>query len=748
MNWKILCGKLMICAGFAFVCGWWATYLFEPVEALDRYLMYLVPAAFFGVGFLYDVVRGEKRRLPPVIAQIVMFEKGASLQEILSSLSPKQLSEASRRFAGSSNETQINIHRKRGHVSRWRSGFCFILINAFLLAIFLTMNIAGIWYFLPRKQQVEEIAEHLRLTLRKEGDGKIYVVSVVNDFYMSREKISKHVYKAVLTREDQRFYSHPGVDWRGLLRVIRHMGQRGGASTIHQQLARSLLLSREGNVFHTIRRKFKEAIFALKLNRYYLDDKDKILEMYLNNVYFGEGNAPERDFPQSIYGIEMASQLYFNKAAAALEAYEAAILAQSLTGPNAHNCVADRRRTENSPETQARVPKQTRDLLQKMRIAVQEAELSQAIDRCVRYGRRRLQTLEIPEYRYLLNWILPQIRQSNDFAHIEGEFTVVTTLNAKVQRFAQEAIATQFRKYVKNGVLKTANLPQVALVALTPDGAVRAIMGGREYTVKDQYRRVILAKRQPGSTFKLFVYLTALEQGWTSEQRISDRQQQNWKNGKPGPVNWQRNYLKNVSLLEAFKDSRNAAAVNLLQQVGNENVKSLARKLGIQSDFLPEPGLSLALGVREVTPLEMTAAYTVFANGGFPVKPYGVLEVHTSGGNIRYRYNPDQPQQIVDKSVVIDINRMLEAVVKNGTGKKAKLGRHIAGGKTGTTQGNSDAWFIGCTAYLCTGVWVGHDKSTLRMPDKVNGGTLPAEIFHDFMQMTHTALQLEPRELP
>lgn len=746
MTWKILFTKFIVSAFLSLFCGWWATFVFEPISATARQWMYAVPAILFGLGYLYDIACKRPRLLPPLVAQIVKLEK-TSWQGMLARLSPKQRSELGRMFAGGSEEahTRLVIRRKSGAVGRWRFVLRFLLLNGGLAGLVLAAHGAGVWYFLPDKAGLEEIAQNVRLTLRKGADQEIKVVRVVNDVYTPFDKIAPQVGKALVAREDRRFYTHPGLDWRGLLRAVAYLGKRGSGSTIQQQVARSLLLSRKGGVLDFARRKFKEMILALKLNFYYRENKDKILEMYLNNVYFGEDNAPEQDFPQDLIGIETASQLYFDKPAELLDAYEAAVLIQSLTAPNAYNCVADSRRSEEN----ARVPEQVRTLFQKMGLPYEKTTLEQTLERCVEYGARRLQTLQTPEHRYLQLWMQSQIQASAFFDQLEGDFTVVTTLNGRMQQYAQEAVAASMTVYFD----ENERLPQVAIVALTPDGAVRAMLGGREYSAADQQRRAVMARRQPGSTFKLFVYLAALEQGLTPESTVSDLPHTGLPNDvKSWPQNGSHGHaLRPLRLLDALKESRNAAAVNLLKQVtqsgGPEVVKAMARRLGIVADFLPEPGLALALGVVEMTPLQMTTAYTVLANGGRSVRPHGLIGVYTTAGNIRHWRDSKSSQALLDKNTVTMMNRMLRAVVTDGTGKRAQFGDHIVIGKTGTAQKHSDAWFIGCTAYLCTGVWVGNDLPADLLPRRIEGGTLPAEIFRRFMQQTHAAFRWTPKPL-
>ncbi|MCP4399277.1 MAG: hypothetical protein GY801_18495, partial [bacterium] len=643
-----------------------------------------------------------------------------SLQDVLGRLSKEERLELGRIFAGADGaQTRMNIYRKRGHTSRLRMVLHFLLLNLALGLLLLFVHALGVWFFLPDKQEIKEIAQLVQMHLKKTETGELEFGGAINDLYASGEQISPHVKEALVAREDKRFYAHLGLDWRGKGRaVIKSLtGRLQGGSTLTEQLAKNLFLSGARGLFSGIRRKFKERVLAFKLEAYY--SKNEILEMYLNRVYFGRG----------AYGIETAARLFFNiqpEELDELDLYQSAMLVQSLPAPNAFNC-------SRKPE---RAAKETRKLLEQMEQTVDEDYLSYTAERCHNNGKR---TVIKPEHRYLRDWIASELKNSDYFDELEGNFVVVTTMNARMQNFAKDAIADVMRKYVDRGIFHPSRLPQASMVALTPQGAVRAIMGGRDYG-ESQFSRVTQAERQPGSTFKLFVYLAALEQGIAT---ISDQ-----PDDKGWPSNGRHGYSPGpIALTDALKQSLNAAAVNALSEVGIEKVIDRAENLGVTPNFPIEPGLSLALGAYEVTPLEMTGAYTVFANGGRAVEPHGILFARTASGSIRHKQQ-DTRRRVVKKKIVTKMNDMLTAVVEDGTGKRAQFGDHIVGGKTGTTQGNSDAWFIGCTAYLCTGVWVGYDTSSQRMPRSVYGGSLPAEIFKNFMDKTHQVMQWSPKELP
>jgi len=723
----ILLWKLLLSLALALATGWWATYLFEPTSDMAVVLLYLIPTILFGIGLLYDLARKRASILPPVLRKLVTLER-RSLQDVLGRMSEEERLELGRIFAGTSDaHTKISIYRKRGHTPRWRMVVNFLALNLGLGLLLLFAHALGVWFFLPDKEEIADIAQLVQMHLSKDRDGQIGFHGVINDLYAAGEQISPHVKDALVAREDKRFYKHWGLDLRGKARAVARsslyvatlgkVGRLQGGSTLTEQLAKNLFLSGARGVFSGIRRKFKERVLAFKLEASY--SKEDILEMYLNRVYFGRG----------AYGIETAARLFFNirpEELDELDLYQSAMLIQSLPAPNAYNC-------SRRPE---RAAQETRKLLEQMGQTVNETYLNDTTERCRNNGER---SVIRPEDRYLRDWIVEELKASDYFDDLDGNFVVVTTMNARMQNFAKNAIADTLEAYVARGVFSRSRLPQAAIISLTPTGAVRAIMGGRDYG-ESQFSRVTQAERQPGSTFKLFVYLTALEQGITT---ISDQ---------PDAGGWPSNGVhgyspRPVTLTDAFKQSMNAAAVNALREVGIDAVLQTAERLGVTPNLSAAPGLSLALGTYEVTPLEMTGAYAVFANGGNAVTPHGILFVRTESGSIRHKQQ-DAQERVVKKGIVTKMNAMLRAVVTEGTGTRAQFGDHIVGGKTGTTQGNSDAWFIGCTAYLCTGVWVGYDSSSQSMPPGIYGGSLPAEIFKNFMDKSHRAMQWSPKELP
>jgi penicillin-binding protein 1A len=492
----------------------------------------------------------------------------------------------------------------------------------------------------------------------------------------------EHLIDAVLTMEDRRFYEHDGIDPRGILRALladleaRDIQQ--GGSTITQQLAKNLFLTPE----RTLARKLQEVLLALWLERRLT--KDEILARYLNSVYLGAG----------AHGVEAASRRYFNKPVSELRLAESAMLAGLIQAPSLH---APTRSIELARE---RAEVVLNAMEQAGRITAEMA----------RKARQHPARLAIPPsyhlgYGYAADWLAAQ------------DFSVMTTLDLSLQRLAEATVAEWLEQ---EGAAKGAD--QAALVAMRQDGAVVAMVGGRNY-LESQFNRATQAKRQPGSLFKLFVYLAALDKGMSPESPIVDEP---IRIGEWQPENYGGRYFGLTNLRTAFSKSFNSAAVRLQEMVGREHVIAWARKLGIKSPLDPNP--SLALGTSEVTLLEMTAAYAALAAGRENFEPYGIQALRGGDGSILLPQRSVGDKAAWPRSPMLDL---LGEVVLSGTGRAARLSVP-AYGKTGTTQDHRDAWFIGFAGDLVVGVWVGNDDSSPM--DKVSGGNLPAAIWRSFME--------------
>jgi penicillin-binding protein 1A len=504
--------------------------------------------------------------------------------------------------------------------------------------------------------------------------------------------------KAFIAIEDRRFYSHYGVDPFGILRAavanVLHRGVSQGGSTLTQQLAKNIFLTQE----RTLLRKLQEAELALWLERKY--SKNEILELYLNRVYFGSG----------AYGVEAAAQRYFGKPARNVTLAEAAMLAGLVKSPSR---LAPNRNPEGA-EKRAQI------VLAAMADAkfISDAQAQASIA----HPPVSVKPAGAGTVNYVADWIGEVL--DDLVGQIEESIVVETTIDPKLQAVAEAAVIDELAaKSVKFSVT------QGALVAMSADGAVRAMVGGRNYA-ESQYNRAVTAKRQPGSAFKPFVYLTAIESGLTPETVRQDAplDVKGWK-----PENYSREYFGPVTLTQALAMSLNTVAVRVGLEVGPKNVVRTAHRLGISSKL--EPNASIALGTSEVSMIELVGAYAAFANGGFAASPHVVTRIKTLDGKLLYARQPDQPSQVIEPRNVAMMDRMMEETLISGTARKAEIPGWMAAGKTGTSQDFRDAWFIGYTANLVTGVWLGNDDNS--PTKKATGGGLPVEVWTRFMRAAH-----------
>ena len=511
---------------------------------------------------------------------------------------------------------------------------------------------------------------------------------------LSLKEMSPYLPNAVIATEDRRFYSHFGVDPIGLARAVFANLAAGrivqGGSTITQQLAKNLFLTPE----RSFARKIQETLLALWLEHRFT--KDQILEIYLNRVYLGAGT----------YGVDAAAHRYFNKSARRTNLYESAAIAGLLKAPTRFNPTRDR-------ELAAA---RTAQVLAKMVEAglVSEKEVAAASK-----GGAAFTAVAVtrPGARYFADWVAEQLA---DFADTGNrDLTVVTTLDPRMQAEAEAAVTDVIAR--EGGRMKVA---QGALVAMSPDGAVRAMVGGRDYN-ESQFNRATQAERQPGSAFKPFVYLAGLEAGLRPYDQFVDAP---IRVGGWEPRDYTGRYQGEMTFAEGLAQSINTIAVQVAQRAGIQNVIGVAHRLGISSELAPE--MSLALGTGEVSLLELVSAYAPFANGGNGVWAHGIAEIKDSSGKIIFHRTGSGLGQVVGPELVGTMNEMLSAVIGHGTGRSAALPRPAAG-KTGTTQEYRDAWFIGYTADLVAGVWLGNDDNTPM--NKVTGGTLPAQTWRRFM---------------
>lgn len=511
--------------------------------------------------------------------------------------------------------------------------------------------------------------------------------------------------QAFIAIEDRRFYSHFGIDPTGILRAavtnLLHRGVSQGGSTLSQQLAKNLFLTQE----RTLQRKLQEAELALWLERKY--SKNQILELYLNRVYFGSG----------AYGVEAAAQKYFGKSARNVSLSEAAMLAGLVKSPSR---LAPNRNPEGAEKRAQIVLNAMADVK-----FITNAQAKAAIEK-PSYAVRPVGAGTI---NYVADWIGEVL--DDLVGQIDQNIIVETSIDPKLQSVAEAAIIDELAtKSVKF------NVSQGALVAMTPSGAVRAMVGGRNYA-ESQFNRAVTAKRQPGSAFKPFVYLTAIEAGLTPGTVRLDAplNVKGWR-----PENYSREYFGPVTLTQALSMSLNTVAVRLGLEVGPANVVRTAHRLGIASKL--EPNATISLGTSEVSLTELVGAYAPFANGGFAASPHVVNRIRTPEGKVLYVRRADPPTQVIDPNAVGMMNAMMHETLVTGTAKKADIPGWSAAGKTGTSQDFRDAWFIGYTANLVTGVWLGNDDNSPTR--KATGGGLPVEVWTRFMKVAHQNVPAAP----
>jgi penicillin-binding protein 1A len=576
--------------------------------------------------------------------------------------------------------------------SSGRSTFKTILTGtayAALLGILaLVVAVAVATAYLPSYSDLTKRSDLGQMIRVRAANGAV-LVSLGPSFgkWLPYDQIPPEMRAAIISTEDRRFRSHIGVDPIGIARSLAVRVQSGhwrqGGSTITQQLARNIFLTNN----RTFVRKIKEAILALALERKFT--KDQIIELYLNRVYFGGG----------AYGIDAASRKFFGHGADHLSLGEAAIIAGLVKAPSNYSPTAD----IEAARSRSGVVLQT---------MAENGFISREAAESVNPAQVRIEkTTSNNSVRYFTDWALPQLDQLID--QTQDPIDVWTTLDPGMQAAADRAIA--------------ANAPdgaQGALVSIDRDGAVRAMVGGKDY-VNSIYNRATQATRQPGSAFKLFVYLSALESGMKPTDTIVDEPVtiNGWS-----PRNAERENVGAVTLREAFSRSLNTISAKIGLQLGFSTIADMARRFGISTPISTYP--SMVLGTSDVRLIELTRAFAEVDNKGVAVTPYGIRKVITADGRLLYSHENDEGRVLVAPWVAAEMTDLLQSAVLSGTGRAAQLGRPVAG-KTGTTTSNKDGWFIGFSSGLTTGVWMGRDDA--RTVPGLQGGTAPARAFHDFM---------------
>jgi len=584
--------------------------------------------------------------------------------------------------------------------------FDWLLIGVVALAVLWSVLFFVLAPELPDTDELWERQHGPRLTVIAADGSKIAERGSQGSVTVRLAKLPAVLPQAVIATEDRRFYEHFGLDVFGFARALLANIRAGrvvqGGSTITQQLAKNLYLSPE----QTLLRKIRELYLAIWLETRL--SKDEILELYLNRVYLGAG----------AYGVEAASQRYFGKSASLVSLAEAAMLAGLLKAPTYYAPTNDLTRAR---ERAAQVLKNM----------VAAGYLSAARATAARQNPARL-TARPGAGNYFVDWALERLKDRVTYA--DRDLTLYTTLDPGLQAAAETIVETSLAR--EGARLKVG---QAAVVALDRTGAVRAMVGGRSYA-RSQYNRAVHAHRQPGSAFKPFVYLAAMESGLTPTSVVEDKPIAigDWQ-----PRNYGDRYRGAVRLRDALAASLNSVAIRLQERVGRERVIETARRLGIASPLEPHP--SLALGSFEVTPLELAAAYAPFANGGRTVTAHAIVAARGSNGSSLYEWPGRRGERVIERREHDQMNEMLQEVMRAGTGRSAQPVNGWAAGKTGTTQNSRDGWFVGYTTELVIAVWVGNDNNA--PTEGLTGSGLPARIWKEVADWSLTR-PLSDRALP
>ena len=557
---------------------------------------------------------------------------------------------------------------------------------------------------LPPINNLEQFKPNI-VTKIYSGDGEIIkTITAYTYEKIDLKDIPDNLKKALIATEDKNFYRHHGYDITGLARstlqnvIAGHVVQ--GASTITQQLARVLFLNNE----RTFDRKLKELFIAARIEK--TISKDQILEMYMNNVYLGAG----------AYGVEGAAQIYFDKHLKDCDLAELALIAGLPQAPSVYNPF-------NNMDLAVKRRNQVLTRMYKMRyITTEEYEKAKE---------EKVHLAKVPQFYttnkapYFCDYVMKELeRLGFDETEIsQGGYKVVTTLDYKAQKAANEAILRNLRGWGLGGEKN-----QAAVFSFSPiDGKILVYSGGKDYT-KSQYDRVTQAVRPPGSSFKPIVYAAAMEKGISPNDMIEDRP---LTIGQWSPRNYGNKYRGKIPVYTALMVSSNVCAARLIKEVGIRSVIQTARVLGIETPL--EYDYTIALGSNGVKLFEFTRAYGAFANGGYVVQPYAIERVETSRGKVVYKAPKTKITHQLSMNTAAEMTAMMKTVITNGTGRAANIGKPAAG-KTGTTDDNKDAYFMGYTPNIVTGVWVGNDDNTV-MNKSIQGGTVPALIWKDVMKV-------------
>ena len=631
-------------------------------------------------------------------------------------MAPRKKKKTTNSIARKLKDIRKRVNKAFARLKPTRENLPFLLkwsfVGFFWSMILLLCIIAWLSYDLPDMEAAVDYDKRATVVILAANGDEIARYGDLQGDIIPLEKMSRHLINAVIAVEDRRFYNHFGIDILGLIRATFRNIKAGyvvqGGSTITQQLAKNLFLTPE----RTLTRKAKEALLAIYLEQKY--SKEQILAAYLNRVYLGGG----------AYGVDAAALIYFDKSVGDLNLKEAAMIAGLLKAPSRYS-------PSSNPEK-----------------AAERAEIVIGAMIAAGYVNKNSENTDVealPEgdydrsgagsMRYYGDWIMSQLESYTDVT--DQDLIIQTTLNPNLQRRA----AQRLEAYLEESG-EERHVSQGAVITMRPDGAVIAMIGGRDYKTS-QFNRAVQAKRQPGSSFKPFIYLTGLHTGQLEPNSIVIDQP--LEIGDYKPENFGGEYRGPITIQHALSESVNTAAVQILDHVGVKAAKDMVLSLGITERLNSD--LSMALGTSEMSLLSMASAYAVLANQGKSVQPYGIKEIRTGEGDLLYRHQAIPATEIVPVESIAKLNTIMQSVIQFGTGQNARLDRPAAG-KTGTSQNYRDAWFMGYTPDFITGVWVGNDNNDPMK--RITGGSIPARLWRDVMRSAHykRTVQYLPGALP
>lgn len=616
--------------------------------------------------------------------------------------SPSDRASPSRQSARASRPSPARAAKARKPRSRLRRWVNILVGTGIALTLFGALIVGGlVWVAAQSLPTFEElVTKPLGQQVTVRGNDGTILAQIGPNYgqWLSYQQMPASIKTAMVAIEDRRYYSHFGIDPIGLTRAfyvrLREGQWKQGGSTITQQVVKNIFLTSD----RTFDRKGREMILALALETRL--SKEQILELYLNRVYFGGG----------AYGVDAASRRFYGHSARQMSWAEASVIAGLVKAPSRF-----------APSSNPKKAVGRAGVVVQAMVArgdISQADAAEIKPQNLKFAPQPREN----DVRYFTDWVLTQVETLTD--ETQQPIDVMTTLDPQLQKYAENAI----KRNVPKGL-------QGALVALGYDGSIKALVGGKDY-MSSTYNRAITAQRQPGSAFKLFVYLAALEAGKVPEDTEIDEP---ISYGTWSPVNSNRRYAGEVTLAHAFAQSINTVAVKLGDEVGFDTVAQMARRLGISTPVPTNPAMTLGAG--EVTLLDMTGAYATVARGGSAAIPYAIRQIVRGDGTLLYSYSAPVPVQVVGADTAASMTKMMVATIESGTGRAAKLDRPAAG-KTGTTTSNKDGWFMGFTGDLTAGVWLGRDDN--KAVPGLGGGKLPAQTWADFMRAATAGLPPQP----